>query len=181
MYTAFKHDGSHTWYGTGRGNEECGQQSEWCYDGIYGNEYGEWRHEYQWNSDREPLRSRQQEQQVQKEQNQANGQNPQAGEPKNLQNKAAAPAAGGEIASWTCSCGQVNNGRFCIECGKPKPQDDDSWTCMERSTKKILHGVWKTNAEVHTTAAINVAGNRKILQILRNSVRSAEIRLQMTR
>ena len=41
----------------------------------------------------------------------------------------AAPAAGGEIASWTCSCGQVNNGRFCIECGKPKPQGDDSWTC----------------------------------------------------
>lgn len=71
----------------------------------------------------------QQEQQVQKEQNQANGQNPQAGEPQNLQNKAATPAAGGEIASWTCSCGQVNNGRFCIECGKPKPQDDDSWTC----------------------------------------------------
>ena len=49
--------------------------------------------------------------------------------PQNLKNKAAAPAAGGEIASWTCSCGQVNNGRFCIECGKPKPQDDDSWTC----------------------------------------------------
>ena len=67
----------------------------------------------------------QQEQQVQKEQNQANGQNSQAGEPQNLKNK----AAGGEIASWTCSCGQVNNGRFCIECGKPKPQDDDSWTC----------------------------------------------------
>lgn len=71
----------------------------------------------------------QQEQQVQKEQNQANGQNPQAGEPQNLKNKAATPAAGGEIASWTCSCGQVNNGRFCIECGKPKPQDDESWTC----------------------------------------------------
>ena len=71
----------------------------------------------------------QQEQQVQKEQNQVNGQNPQAGEPQNLQNKAADPAAGGETSSWTCSCGQLNNGRFCIECGKPKPQDDESWTC----------------------------------------------------
>ena len=71
----------------------------------------------------------QQEQQVQKEQNQANGQNPQAGEPQNLKNKAATPAAGGETSSWTCSCGQLNNGRFCIECGKPKPQDDESWTC----------------------------------------------------
>ena len=48
---------------------------------------------------------------------------------KNLQNKAEDPAAGGETSSWTCSCGQLNNGRFCIECGKPKPQDDESWTC----------------------------------------------------
>ena len=31
--------------------------------------------------------------------------------------------------SWTCSCGQINNGKFCIECGKPKPQADESWTC----------------------------------------------------
>ena len=70
----------------------------------------------------------QQEQQAQQGQ-QANGQNPQVGEAENLQNKATAPAAGGEAASWTCSCGQINNGRFCIECGNPKPQADDSWTC----------------------------------------------------
>ena len=29
---------------------------------------------------------------------------------------------------WTCSCGAVNTGKFCTECGKAKP-DDGKWTC----------------------------------------------------
>ena len=29
---------------------------------------------------------------------------------------------------WVCACGQENSGKFCSECGKPKPQQD-SWTC----------------------------------------------------
>ncbi len=29
-----------------------------------------------------------------------------------------APQQGG----WTCSCGAVNTGKFCMECGKPKPE-----------------------------------------------------------
>ncbi|MEG7530506.1 MAG: SPFH domain-containing protein [Hungatella sp.] len=48
--------------------------------------------------------------------NQAAGQTPAAVQ-------AAAPAAG-----WTCACGHVNTGRFCSECGSPKPTDG-SWTC----------------------------------------------------
>ncbi len=28
---------------------------------------------------------------------------------------------------WTCSCGAVNKGKFCAECGKPKPAGE--WTC----------------------------------------------------
>ena len=36
---------------------------------------------------------------------------------------APTPAAGG----WTCSCGAVNTGKFCAECGAKKP--DDGWTC----------------------------------------------------
>ena len=30
---------------------------------------------------------------------------------------------------WKCSCGAVNSGKFCSECGAPKPQADESWTC----------------------------------------------------
>lgn len=41
---------------------------------------------------------------------------------------AAAPAAGSAIAGWKCSCGVIANGKFCPECGAPKPADD-GWTC----------------------------------------------------
>ena len=36
----------------------------------------------------------------------------------------AAPAAD----TWACACGVTNTGRFCSECGKPRPEDD-SWQC----------------------------------------------------
>lgn len=39
---------------------------------------------------------------------------------------ASAPSAGG--ASWTCTCGVANTGRFCADCGTPRPQDEN-WTC----------------------------------------------------
>jgi len=39
----------------------------------------------------------------------------------------AAPAAA-PADSWTCSCGTVTAGKFCTECGSPKPADD-GWTC----------------------------------------------------
>ena len=35
------------------------------------------------------------------------------------------PAADG----WTCSCGAVNKGRFCAECGKPKPAGVPQYRC----------------------------------------------------
>ncbi len=35
-----------------------------------------------------------------------------------------APPAG----EWVCGCGNKNTGRFCVECGKPKPADE-GWTC----------------------------------------------------
>ena len=35
------------------------------------------------------------------------------------------PAPAGE---WRCACGAVNTGKFCAECGQPKPASDE-WTC----------------------------------------------------
>ena len=34
-----------------------------------------------------------------------------------------------EPESWTCACGQVNSGKFCCECGKPRPENNGAWTC----------------------------------------------------
>jgi len=31
--------------------------------------------------------------------------------------------------SWKCACGQVNTGRFCAACGKPKPEPATGWKC----------------------------------------------------
>ena len=32
---------------------------------------------------------------------------------------------------WTCECGTSNSGKFCANCGKPKPvpQNNGAWTC----------------------------------------------------
>lgn len=43
----------------------------------------------------------------------------------NQKNSSGQPS-GGE--AWTCSCGAENTGRFCSECGTPRPQSD-IWTC----------------------------------------------------
>ena len=32
-------------------------------------------------------------------------------------------------AGWTCSCGTINTGKFCAECGSAKPVAADAWTC----------------------------------------------------
>ena len=38
---------------------------------------------------------------------------------------ASAPAQGG----WKCACGATANGKFCPECGSPKPAEAEGWTC----------------------------------------------------
>ena len=40
----------------------------------------------------------------------------------------AAPSAAAAAGVWTCSCGEQNTGKFCSECGNPKPVSD-TWTC----------------------------------------------------
>jgi membrane protease subunit (stomatin/prohibitin family) len=70
---------------------------------------------------------------------QAGGMNPQAlfqmGQQQAQQAPQAAPAPAAPVASaapaasasWTCSCGHVNTGKFCAECGKPNATGP--WTC----------------------------------------------------
>ncbi|MDE5564960.1 MAG: SPFH domain-containing protein [Oscillospiraceae bacterium] len=42
------------------------------------------------------------------------------------QQQAAQPSAN----TWTCACGTKNTGKFCLECGKPKPTAaGNGWTC----------------------------------------------------
>lgn len=49
----------------------------------------------------------------------------QAGQPG--QNNAA---VSNEVSDgWVCECGISNTGKFCVECGKPKPQPVQGWVC----------------------------------------------------
>jgi len=46
------------------------------------------------------------------------------------QNAQAAQASAAPSAdSWTCACGSVNTGKFCMDCAKPKPAPAGQWTC----------------------------------------------------
>lgn len=69
----------------------------------------------------------QQQAAYQQQQQQAQPQQPQS-EP------APAPAPAPAADGWTCSCGKTGNiGKFCAECGSPKPApaDNGPWTCPE--------------------------------------------------
>ena len=52
-----------------------------------------------------------------------------AAAPQPAPSQPAAPAAAPAADGWTCACGQTGNtGKFCGNCGQPKPADE-SWTC----------------------------------------------------
>lgn len=56
----------------------------------------------------------------------AMGQQQQAQQQQQVQQQPSAPAAPG----WTCACGATGNaGKFCAECGSPRPVDAASWVC----------------------------------------------------
>ena len=40
------------------------------------------------------------------------------------------PAQDTQGESWICACGKTGNtGKFCMECGKPRPETDGGWNC----------------------------------------------------
>ena len=49
-----------------------------------------------------------------------------------LQQQQSASAADG----WKCSCGVTATGKFCPECGTPKPANVGNWTCACGSTNQ---------------------------------------------
>ena len=54
-----------------------------------------------------------------------------------LSQQKTAPA-GAPATGWSCSCGVINTGKFCTECGRTKPAEN-GWTCVcgEHNTGKF--------------------------------------------
>lgn len=47
-----------------------------------------------------------------------------------MQQQQVTPASTDVEHGWNCLCGKTGNtGKFCENCGKPKPEDNDTWTC----------------------------------------------------
>ena len=57
----------------------------------------------------------------------------------NLYNMAAAEAPKPAVGGWKCACGKENTGKFCSECGSPKPAPAGAWkcTCGKENTGKF--------------------------------------------
>lgn len=53
--------------------------------------------------------------------------------------------------TWTCSCGAQNTGKFCSDCGKPKPEKE-TWTCScgAQNTGKFCSDCGKAKPSVAT-------------------------------
>ena len=47
-----------------------------------------------------------------------------------------------QTGSWTCRCGTLNEGKFCMNCGSPKPKAPENWIC---SCGAVNHGKFCTN------------------------------------
>ena len=85
------------------------------------------------NNNMQQMQMQQQAQQAQ--QQAAYQQQQQQAQPQQPQSEPApAPAPAPVADGWTCSCGKTGNiGKFCAECGSPKPApaDNGPWTCPE--------------------------------------------------
>ncbi len=52
-----------------------------------------------------------------------------------MQQQAQARQQAEQADGWVCSCGHRNTGKFCAECGKPKPAAKEEWTCPKCGAK----------------------------------------------
>ena len=57
------------------------------------------------------------------------GQQPQQTAAQQAQMAAAGTASAPPAEAWICKCGTMASGKFCPECGSPKPTETQSWTC----------------------------------------------------
>ncbi len=78
-------------------------------------------------------------------------------------------------SGWTCGCGHAGNtGKFCSECGAPRPKTE-GWVCSCGVVNKGKFcsecGAKNRQGSLYINA-INAAGSRKTLKILRGSARS---------
>ncbi len=92
------------------------------------------------------------------------------GQPYEAQNAYGVAQGGGfgggqQQGGWTCECGTKNSGKFCMNCGKPKPasQPAGGWTCpkcgasnagkfcMECGTPRPADGAWTCSCGTQNT------------------------------
>ena len=57
----------------------------------------------------------------------------QMGQQQAAQAPAQPQAATSAVGSWKCACGAENSGKFCVECGKPRPEA--AWKCPQCGTE----------------------------------------------
>ncbi|MDY4416990.1 SPFH domain-containing protein [Selenomonas sp.] len=74
----------------------------------------------------------------------------------------AAPAAG----TWTCACGTANTGKFCQNCGKPKPAATGAWTCScgTQNTGKFCQNCGKPRPAGDWTCSCGTKNTGKFCQ-----------------
>lgn len=47
--------------------------------------------------------------------------------------------AAAAVIGWTCACGTVNQAKFCTECGKPRPVENQKWFCPNCGSPSVLN------------------------------------------
>ena len=58
----------------------------------------------------------------------AMGQQQQAAQQQKPQQQAPQRSAA-QVSAWKCSCGAEATGKFCPECGSPRPVENNGWVC----------------------------------------------------